>query len=104
MIKYILILIIFLVLLLIGVTIGANNDQSITFNYIFAQTDIQLSSLIAILFTSGLILGWLVSSFFYVKLRLKHMLLTRQLKRKMNRQQVQVQPQLPMNPSQNSKV
>ncbi len=89
MFKYIIALIILLALLLVGVTVGANNDQIITFNYIIAQTDIQLSTLVAILFGIGLILGWLISSFFYVKLRLKHMALTRQLKRQMNAQQPQ---------------
>lgn len=91
MIKYIIALIILLALLLVGVTVGANNDQVITFNYIIAQTDIQLSTLVAILFGLGLVLGWLISSFFYVKLRLKHMALTRQLKRQMNTQQAQPQ-------------
>ncbi|MDG6897105.1 hypothetical protein A6A19_03585 [Actinobacillus delphinicola] len=91
MFKYIIALIILLALLLVGVTVGANNDQIITFNYIIAQTDIQLSTLVAILFGIGLILGWLISSFFYVKLRLKHMALTRQLKRQMNVQKNQTQ-------------
>ncbi|HHF2788820.1 TPA: lipopolysaccharide assembly protein LapA domain-containing protein, partial [Haemophilus influenzae] len=40
-----------------------------------------LSSLVAILFGLGLILGWLITAFFYIKLKLKNMALARQVKR-----------------------
>ena len=48
MIKYILGLIIVLAIVLVAVTIGANNDQVITFNYIVAESQFQLSTLVAI--------------------------------------------------------
>ena len=47
MIKYILGLIIVLAIVLVAVTIGANNDQVITFNYIVAESQFQLSTLVA---------------------------------------------------------
>ena len=50
MIKYILGLIIVLAIVIVAVTIGANNDQVITFNYIVAESQFQLSTLVAILF------------------------------------------------------
>ncbi|OOF52513.1 hypothetical protein BKK56_12075 [Rodentibacter genomosp. 2] len=81
MIKYILGFIITLAIVLVAVTIGANNDQIITFNYIFAESQFQLSTLVAVLFGLGLILGWLITGFFYLKLKLKNMSLTRQIKR-----------------------
>ncbi|AOF54163.1 hypothetical protein BKG91_10905 [Rodentibacter caecimuris] len=81
MIKYILGFIITLAIVLVAVTIGANNDQIITFNYIFAESQFQLSTLVAILFGLGLILGWLITGFFYLKLKLKNMSLSRQIKR-----------------------
>ena len=71
MIKYILGLIITLAIVLVAVTIGTNNDQIITFNYIVAQSQFQLSTLVAILFGLGLILGWFITGFFYLKLKLK---------------------------------
>ena len=37
--------------------------------------------LVAILFGFGLILGWLISGFFYLKLKFKNMVLARQVKR-----------------------
>ena len=81
MIKYILGFVIVLAIVLVALTVGATNDQIITFNYIVAQSDFRLSTLVAILFGLGLILGWLITGFFYLKLRLKNMVLTRQIKR-----------------------
>ena len=81
MIKYILGLIIVLAIVLVAVTIGANNDQVITFNYIVAESQFQLSTLVAILFGFGLILGWLITGFFYLKLKIQNMSLARQVKR-----------------------
>ncbi|MDU8925164.1 LapA family protein [Pasteurellaceae bacterium LIM206] len=81
MIKYILGFIIVIAIVLVAITVGANNDQIITFNYIVAQSELQLSSLVAVLFGLGLILGWLITGFFYIKLKLKNLALTRQVKR-----------------------
>ena len=81
MIKYILGIVIFIAIVLVAITIGANNDQVITFNYIVAESQLQLSTLVAILFGLGLILGWLISGFFYLKLKFKNMVLARQVKR-----------------------
>lgn len=81
MFKYIFGFIIVLAIILVAITVGANNDQVITFNYMFAQSDFKLSTLVAILFGFGFILGWLVTGIFYLKLKLKNMALTRQVKR-----------------------
>ena len=81
MIKYILGFVIVIAIVLVAITVGANNDQIITFNYIVAESQLQLSTLVAILFGFGLILGWLISGFFYLKLRFKNMVLARQVKR-----------------------
>ena len=81
MIKYIFGLIIVLAIVLVAVTVGANNDQVITFNYIVAQSQFQLSTLVAILFGLGLILGWFITGYFYIKLKLKNIALNRQIKR-----------------------
>lgn len=81
MIRYILGFIVLLAVVLVAITIGANNDQVISFNYIVAQSEFQLSTLVAILFGLGLILGWLITGLFYLKLKLKNLSLTRQIKR-----------------------
>lgn len=81
MFKYIFGFIIVLAIILVAITVGANNDQVITFNYMFAQSDFKLSSLVAILFGFGFLLGWLVTGIFYLKIKLQNMALTRQVKR-----------------------
>ncbi|PVX32664.1 putative membrane protein [Pasteurella langaaensis DSM 22999] len=81
MLKYIFGFIIVLAIVLVAITVGANNDQVITFNYMFAQSDFKLSTLVAILFGVGLILGWLITGIFYLKLKIKNIALTRQVKR-----------------------
>ena len=81
MLKYIFGFIIVLAIVLVAITVGANNDQVITFNYVFAQSDFKLSTLVAILFGFGLILGWLITGIFYLKIKLKNLALTRQVKR-----------------------
>lgn len=81
MIKYILGFVIVIAIVLVAITVGANNDQIITFNYIVAESQFQLSTLVAILFGFGLILGWLISGFFYLKLKFKNIVLARQVKR-----------------------
>lgn len=79
--KYIFGIVIVLAIILVAVTIGANNDQLITFNYIIAKSELRLSSLVAILFGFGLILGWFITGFFYVKVKLQNIALNRRVKR-----------------------
>ncbi len=81
MIKYILGFVITLAVILVGITIGANNDQLITFNYVIAQSELRLSTLVAILFGFGLILGWLITGIFYLKVKLQNIALNRRVKR-----------------------
>ena len=81
MIKYILGFVIAVAVILVGITIGANNDQLITFNYVIAQSELRLSTLVAILFGFGLILGWLITGIFYLKVKLQNIALNRRVKR-----------------------
>lgn len=81
MIKYILGALIIIALAIVAITIGANNDQLITFNYIVAQSELRLSSLVAILFGFGLILGWLITGIFYLRVKLQNIALNRRVKR-----------------------
>ena len=81
MIKYILGFVIAVAVILVGITIGANKDQLITFNYVIAQSELRLSTLVAILFGFGLILGWLITGIFYLKIKLQNIALNRRVKR-----------------------
>ncbi|MGR6981535.1 LapA family protein [Testudinibacter sp. P27/CKL/0425] len=81
MIKYILGFVIVLAIVIVAITIGADNDQVISFNYIIAKSELQLSSLAAILFGLGLLLGWIICAFFVLRLKVKNLRLNRQIKR-----------------------
>lgn len=79
--KYILVVVIAIALIILAVTIGADNDQVISFNYLIAQSEMRLSTLVAILFGLGLLLGWAITGIFYLRLRLRLMGKNRQIKR-----------------------
>lgn len=81
MVKYILSILIVITVIIVAITVGANNDQLITFNYIIAQSELRLSTLVAILFGLGLILGWLITGIFYLKIKLQNIALNRRVKR-----------------------
>ncbi|WP_439256841.1 LapA family protein [Lonepinella sp. BR2271] len=81
MFKYLLGLVVVIAVILVAITVGANNDQVITFNYIVAESEFKLSTLVAILFGLGLILGWLITGIFYLRIKIKNMALSRQIKR-----------------------
>lgn len=80
MIKYLFALVLLVILSFVGIMLGASNDQMVTFNYIIAQNELPLSLLVGIIFGLGLSLGWILSFFFYLKLKFKNGLLNRQLK------------------------
>ncbi|PVZ84798.1 DUF1049 domain-containing protein [Serratia sp. S1B] len=68
--KYLLIFILVLVIFVISITLGAHNDQTVAFNYLVAQGEYRLSTLLAILFGSGFVLGWLICGLFYLRTRI----------------------------------
>lgn len=53
-----------LAIVVIAMTLGSNNDQVITFNYLIAQGEYRISTLLATLFGVGFVLGWIVSGVF----------------------------------------
>lgn len=62
--KYLLIFLFLLVIVVISITLGAHNDQTVTFNYLLAQGDYRVSTLLAVLFATGFILGWVICGLF----------------------------------------
>lgn len=59
-----------LAIVVIAMTLGTNNDQVVTFNYLIAQGQYSVSTLLAVLFGIGFVLGWIVCGLFYLRLRL----------------------------------
>ncbi|WGL97031.1 LapA family protein [Arsenophonus sp. aPb] len=65
--KYFLILLLAIAIFIVSVTLGSSNNQIITFNYLIAKGDYPISTLLAILFAVGFVLGWLICGVFYAK-------------------------------------
>jgi len=80
-VKYLLIFLFVLVIVVISITLGAHNDQVVTFNYLLAQGDYRVSTLLAVLFATGFVLGWVICGLFYLRLRLSHARAQRKIKR-----------------------
>lgn len=70
-----------LAIVVIAMTLGTNNDQVVTFNYLIAQDEYRISTLLATLFGMGFVLGWIVSGVFYLRVRLSLGRAKRKIKR-----------------------
>lgn len=80
--KRFLTLIIAVLLFAIAIILGLKNQQLITVNYLVAENDIRLATLLAIIFLVGFIVAILFAGLFYLKLKMKN----RQLRRLNNKQ------------------
>ncbi|CAH6986478.1 putative lipopolysaccharide assembly protein A [Vibrio chagasii] len=73
-------------LFLIALALGSQNQTIVNFNYLLAQGDFHLSSLLGIVFISGFALAWLVFGNMHMRSQLK----IRRLKKQLNKQSKQV--------------
>jgi putative membrane protein len=80
-VKYLLIFLLVLAIFVISVTLGAQNDQLVSFNYLLAQGEYRVSSLLAVLFAAGFAIGWLVCGLFWLKIRVSLARAERKIKR-----------------------
>ena len=58
-----------LAIFVISVTLGAQNDQQVTFNYLLAQGEYRISTLLAVLFAAGFDIGWRICGLFWLRVR-----------------------------------
>ncbi len=79
--KYVLIFLLVGVVFIASVTFGAHNDQVVSFNYLVAQGQYRVSSLLTFLFGLGFILGWIICGLFYLRIRIALMRAERKIKR-----------------------
>lgn len=85
--KYLLIFLLVLVIFIISITLGAHNDQVVTFNFLLAQGQFRISTLLASLFAAGFLLGWAICGLFWLRTRVQ----LAHAQRKVKRLQQQVQ-------------
>lgn len=79
--KYLFIFLLVLAIFVISVTLGAQNDQVVNFNYLLAQGEYRVSTLLATLFAAGFLLGWLICGLFWLRLRVSLARADRKVKR-----------------------
>ncbi|MEZ3500494.1 LapA family protein [Pantoea sp. KPR_PJ] len=90
--KYLLIFLVVLVIFIISVTLGAHNDQVITFNYLLAQGEFRISTLLAALFGAGFVLGWAICGLFWLRVRVSLAHAQRKIKRMQTQLDKSTQP------------
>ncbi|MBB1199474.1 LapA family protein [Enterobacteriaceae bacterium 89] len=93
--KYFLIFLLVLAVFIISVTLGAQNDQQVTFNYLLAQGEFRISTLLAVLFAAGFAIGWLVCGLFWLRTRVSLL----RAERKIKRLEQQLSPTMPVSPA-----
>ncbi|GAB3515990.1 hypothetical protein BIT28_22245 [Photobacterium proteolyticum] len=54
---------------LLTLALGAQNQQLVNFDFLVAQGEFQLSTLLGIAFGSGFAIGWLICGLLYLKTR-----------------------------------
>lgn len=79
--KYLLIFLLVLAIFVISVTLGAQNDQIVTFNYLLAQGEFRISTLLAVLFAAGFAIGWFICGLFWLRVRVSLARAERKIKR-----------------------
>lgn len=72
--KYFVIFLLLLAIVLFSLALGIQNSQLISVNFLLAQGEFRVSTLLAALFAIGFIIGWLICGLFYLRtlLRLAH--------------------------------
>ncbi|MCL9667831.1 lipopolysaccharide assembly protein LapA domain-containing protein [Rosenbergiella epipactidis] len=67
--KYLLLFIVVLFIFIVSFTLGAKNEQLVTFNFLVAEGAFRLSTLLASLFGIGFLLGWAICGLFWLRAR-----------------------------------
>jgi len=70
--KRFLTLVLIILLFVVAIVIGLKNQQLVNINYLVAQSEIRLSTLLAINFLFGFIVSGLFGTFFYLRLTVKN--------------------------------
>ncbi|AJZ89733.1 LapA family protein [Cedecea neteri] len=79
--KYLFIFLLVLAIFVISITLGAQNDQVVNFNYLLAQGEYRVSTLLATLFAAGFVIGWLICGLFWLRVRVSLARAERKIKR-----------------------
>ncbi len=79
--KRFLTLIVTVLLFAVAVVLGLKNQQFINVNYLIAQSEMRLATLLAIIFMLGFVVSAIFATLFYFKLKMKNRLLRKHNKK-----------------------
>lgn len=79
--KSIITLVITILLFLVAIVVGLKNQQVVNLNYIVAQSEIRLATLLAIIFVIGFVTSGIIAMLFFLKLKIKNRQLLKMTKR-----------------------
>jgi putative membrane protein len=74
-------IILVIALFLVALALGAQNQEVVSFNYLLAQGEFHLSTLLGVVFVAGFALAWLIFGTLQLKSQLTIRKLNRQLKK-----------------------
>ncbi|MCG3728021.1 LapA family protein [Vibrio cincinnatiensis] len=74
-------ILVLLALFLFALALGSQNQELVTFNYLLAQGEFHLSTLLGSVFVAGFLIAWLILGSFYLKSQLEVRKLNRKLKK-----------------------
>ena len=74
-------IIIMLALFLIALALGSQNQEVVNFNYLIAQGDFHLSTLLGVIFVSGFVLAWAMFGGIHLRSQLQIRKLKKQVKK-----------------------
>lgn len=64
-----------------ALALGSQNGQTVVFNYLIAQGEFSLASLLGLFFGLGFVVGWVVFAFLLLRLKLENRALGRSVRR-----------------------
>ncbi|WP_413284117.1 LapA family protein [Vibrio sp. MA40-2] len=73
-----------IVLFLVALALGAQNQEIVSFNYLLAQGEFHISTLLGVVFVAGFALAWLIIGSMQIKSQLTIRRLQRKLKKSSN--------------------
>ncbi|WP_194437897.1 LapA family protein [Vibrio fluminensis] len=74
-------IVIVLALFLVALALGSQNQAVVTFNYLLAQGDFHLSTLLGVVFVTGFVIAWIIFGSLHMKSKLQVRKLNKQLKK-----------------------
>ncbi len=65
----------------VALALGSQNQETVNFNYLLAQSEFRLSWLLGVFFGTGFIFGWLICGLLYLKAKMSISMLKKQVTR-----------------------